>query len=119
MHRGQVSVTGRAIPVFWRVHSFETACSWEEVAMWPIVLVVAVSTAALTAIYGVYHLIVGIRKHGWLYTRNRPSRTSALGSFVAIQQMIEPQVQHVIKVKERQDRRARHDDDKGDPSDPE
>jgi hypothetical protein len=71
--------------------------------MWPII---ALGTAALTAIYGLYHVIVGIRKHGWLYSRNRTSSSSDLGGFVAFQQMIEPQVQHVIEVKEGQGRRA-------------
>jgi hypothetical protein len=74
----------------------------EKLAMSLILPILAVVTAALTALYGIYHVIVGIKKHGWLYTRNRPSSTSALGNFVALQQMIEPQVQHVIEVKERQ-----------------
>lgn len=66
------------------------------------------------ALYGLHRLALHLESKGLLYYREKKSCSSALGSFVALQQMIEPSSRHVITVDDQMDAA----DEDGDPDHP-
>jgi hypothetical protein len=74
---------------------------------------------SLAAIYGLHRLALWMERRGYLYYRDRRPRSGAAGSFVALQQAIEPRVQHVLRV-ERLNHQAGDDREtgQGDPRGP-
>jgi hypothetical protein len=54
--------------------------------------------ALLPACWLLDRLGLWLEDRGWLYYRKKKSSSSSLSSFVAMQQFIEPAVQHVIQV---------------------
>jgi hypothetical protein len=75
-----------------------------------ILLILAVF-GGLGALYGLHRLALSLEERGYLYYRHKSSKGGAVGGFVAFQRIIEPQVQHVLKIKEE-----KQADDEGDPS---
>ena len=56
--------------------------------------------AGLGALYGLHCLALWLEERGHLYyTHNKP-RSSAMGSFVALERVIEPRAEHVMIVHE-------------------
>jgi hypothetical protein len=51
-------------------------------------------------LYALHRLALWLEERGHLYYVNKKPKSSAIGSFVALQRAIEPQVQHVIHVTE-------------------
>jgi hypothetical protein len=49
-------------------------------------------------LFAFHRLALWLEAHGHLYYLNKKPKSSAIGSFVALQRAIEPQVQHVIHV---------------------
>jgi hypothetical protein len=49
-------------------------------------------------LYALHRLALHLEKRGHLYYVNKKPGGSAIGSFVALQRALEPQVQHVIRV---------------------
>ena len=61
------------------------------------------SVVVLGAGYGLWRLhrlCLWMEERGWLYYKYKRASSSAAGSFVAVQQMIEPQTRHVIEVQD-------------------
>ncbi len=70
-------------------------------------LVVAGGAAA---VYGFHRLCLWMERRGWIYyLRRKPGGTAAAGSLVALQQAIEPQVRHVLHVKDEKRQHAERD----------
>jgi hypothetical protein len=65
--------------------------------------------ALLAAIYGLYRCGRYFKRHGWLYDRDAPSSGGSV--FLPLQELIEPQIQHVEQVKEQRLKKA--DDESG------
>jgi hypothetical protein len=53
----------------------------------------------LAALYGFHRSCLSLEKHGWLYYKHKKPTSSPASSFVALQQILEPPVQHVLHVK--------------------
>jgi len=64
--------------------------------------------AVSAAIYGLHRLCLYLEERGYLYYKHKRSSSSATGGFVAFQQMLEPQTQHVEQVAEQ---KRHHSDD--------
>jgi hypothetical protein len=55
----------------------------------------------LLALYGLHRLAMWLEARGHLYySRRTPRGGGAMGSFVAIQEVLEPQTRHVIEIRE-------------------
>jgi len=72
---------------------------------------VAVTVGVAAALYGLHRLALWLEARGLLYYRNKKSESGAAGSFVALQQFLEPQVKHVRHVQEQ--KRHRCEDEGG------
>jgi hypothetical protein len=66
-----------------------------QVLLWSLLIV-----GGLAAPYGVHRLCLSWEKRGWLYYKYKKPASNAASSFVALQQFLEPPVQHVLQVKE-------------------
>lgn len=66
--------------------------------------------AVSAGIYGLHRLATWMEDRGWIYYRKHKPTTSAASVFVAMQQCLEPQVEHVRTI---DDERPRPDDDEG------
>jgi hypothetical protein len=55
-------------------------------------------TDGIVAIYGLHRLALRMEDRGWIYYLNKKPRGSAMGSFVALQKVIEPRAEHVLRV---------------------
>jgi hypothetical protein len=75
--------------------------------IWQGALMILATVSAFPALYGLYRLVLVLKRRGWLSWRNQRGGRSAVSSFVAIHQLIEPNVQHVQEVK-LQRRRGEH-----------
>jgi hypothetical protein len=51
-------------------------------------------------LYALHRLALHLEERGHLYYVHRKPKSSGLGSFVALQRALEPQVQHVIRITE-------------------
>ena len=54
----------------------------------------------LTALYGLHRFGLWLEKWGWLFYQHKKPTSNAVGCFVALQQVLEPPIQHVLYVKE-------------------
>ena len=55
---------------------------------------------AAGGLYALHRVALHLEERGHLYYLNKKPKGSAIGSFVALQRALEPQVQHVIRVTE-------------------
>jgi hypothetical protein len=70
------------------------AWHWLE---WP-----ALAIAAVAALFGLDRIGLWLEDRGWLYYRRKRTSSSPMSSWVAMQQIIEPGVRHVVEVKHHQ-----------------
>jgi hypothetical protein len=75
-----------------------------------ILLILAVF-GGLGALYGLHRFALSLEERGYLYYRHRSPKGGSGGGFVGIQRIIEPQVQHVLEIKEE-----KQSDEEGGPS---
>lgn len=72
-----------------------------------------------SGLYALHRLALWLEERGHLYYLNKKPKGSTIGSFVALQRAIEPQVQHVIRIN---DERHLHGEEgasgQGDPDHP-
>ena len=65
--------------------------------VWP-----ALAIAAVAALFGLDRIGLWLQDRGWLYYRRKRTSSSPMSSWVAMQQIIEPGVRHVVEVKHHQ-----------------
>ncbi len=70
-------------------------------AWWTVAMLVVLVGAALWLIDW---MLLGAEARGWLYWRHRKARSSSLGSaMLSVQGLLEPDKQHVVEERQRQD----------------
>ena len=75
-------------------------------AIWALFGWSLLAVACLGALYGLHRLALRLEEGGYIYYLNKKPRGSSMGSFVALQRMIEPQAEHVHIVQEERTRRG-------------
>jgi hypothetical protein len=80
---------------------------------WHIMLWVLAIAGIAGSLYGLHRLCLWLEERGWLYYKHKRASTTAAGCFVALQQALEPQSQHVLYVGEEK----RHHSDEEAPAD--
>src|SRR6516225_3160474 len=70
--------------------------SWHWL-VWP-----ALAIGAVAALFGLDRLGLWLEDRGWLYYRRKKPTSSPMTAFVAMQQVIEPGVTHVVEVRHHQ-----------------
>jgi hypothetical protein len=68
------------------------------VDIWTLLLWSGGIVCGAAGLYALHRLALKLEDSGHLYYINKKPKGSAIGSFVALQRAIEPQVQHVIHV---------------------
>jgi hypothetical protein len=76
-----------------------------HVLLWSLLI-----ACGLAALYGFHRLCLGLEKHGWLYYKHKKPTSSPVSSFVALQQILEPPIQHVHQVKQEKRHQAEEDE---------
>ena len=79
-----------------------------------ILLWFAIPAATIVGIFALDRLGLYLERRGLLFYRHKKPSSSAAGCFVAAQKFIEPGMEHVINVKESDEK---HEDESGDPED--
>jgi hypothetical protein len=69
-------------------------------SFWNVVLWCLIPFGGLAALYGLHRLGLWLEKRGLLFYKDKKPSSSAVSCFVALQQVLEPPIQHVIHVKE-------------------
>ena len=67
---------------------------------WSVLFWCGCAVGGAAGLYALHRLALRLEERGHLYYLNKKPKSSAIGSFVAFQRIIEPQVQHVIHVTE-------------------
>jgi hypothetical protein len=67
---------------------------WDAV-LWGLTIV-----SCLAAFYGLHRLGLLLEQRGWLFYKHRKPSSSTVSCFVALQQALEPPIQHVLQVME-------------------
>jgi hypothetical protein len=65
---------------------------------WITLVWIMLALDGIVAIYGLHRLALWMERRGWIYYLNKKPRGSAMGSFVALQKVIEPRAEHVLHV---------------------
>ena len=78
---------------------------------WRITLGIIVVAAIPAALYGLHRLALRLEERGYLYYLKTKPRGGGGNAFVPIQELIEPQVEHVLHVRDE----IREDDEDGAP----
>ncbi|HWY87278.1 MAG TPA: hypothetical protein VNX28_11165 [Gemmataceae bacterium] len=73
---------------------------------WNAVLWCLIGISGLAALYGLHRLGLWLEKRGWLFYKHKKPSSSAAGCFVALQQVLEPPIQHVLHVNEQKRQQA-------------
>jgi hypothetical protein len=68
------------------------------VETWDILFWSGCAAGAAGALYALHRLALRLEDRGHLYYLNKKPKGGGAGCFVAVQQMIQPQIQHVIHV---------------------
>jgi hypothetical protein len=76
-----------------------------QVLLWSLLIV-----GGLAALYGFHRLCLWLERRGWLYCKHKKPTTSPASSFVALQQVLEPPVQHFLHVKEEKRHHGEEDE---------
>ncbi len=67
----------------------------------PDVLLMGVILGVLGLVgYGLHRVGLWLEARGWIFYRKHQSSSTAAGSMLALQQIVEPSVRHVIEMKE-------------------
>jgi len=82
---------------------------------WHSFLWILIVFGASAALYQLHRLGLWLDERGWLYYKYKKSSRSAGGCFIALEQVLEPPIQHVLHVKEEkryqaEEERTDHDD---------
>jgi hypothetical protein len=67
--------------------------------LWALIIVIG-----LAALYGLHRLALWLEDRGWLFYKHKKPSSSAVSCFVALQQALEPPIQHVLYVTEQKRR---------------
>jgi hypothetical protein len=70
------------------------------VATWTILFSIGCTVSTAAGLYTLHRLALHLEERGHLYYLNKKPKGGAIGSFVALQRALEPQIQHVIHVTE-------------------
>jgi hypothetical protein len=62
--------------------------------------------SGLAALYGLHRLGLWLEKRGWLFYKHKKPSSSAVSCFVALQQVLERPIQHVLHVKDEKRHQA-------------
>ena len=73
--------------------------SFWAVAVWSLII-----ASGVAALYGLHRLALWLEEHGWLFYKHKKPSSSAVSCFVALQQALEPPIQHVLHVNEEKRR---------------
>ena len=65
---------------------------------WTVLGWILLTAGGIAALYGLHRIALRMEERGWIYYLNKKPRGSALGSFVAIQKVVEPRAEHVLHV---------------------
>jgi hypothetical protein len=65
---------------------------------WNALVWIMLALDGLVALYGLHRLALWMERRGWIYYLNKKPRGSAMGSFVALQKVVEPRAEHVLHV---------------------
>ena len=68
---------------------------------WNAVLWCLIGISGLAALYGLHCLGLWLEKRGWLFYKHKKPSSTGISCFVALQQVLEPPIQHVLHVKEQ------------------
>jgi len=69
-------------------------------SFWDVVLWCLIIISGLAALYGLHRLCLWLERRGWLFYKHKKPSSSEASCFVALQQVLEPPIQHVLHVKE-------------------
>jgi len=75
-------------------------------SFWNAVLWCLIPIGIFTALFGLHCLGLWLEKQGWLFYKHKKPTSSAASCFVALQQVLEPPIQHVLHVKEEKRNQA-------------
>ncbi len=67
---------------------------------WTVLYWIGCIVGAAGGLYALHRFALHLEERGHLYYLNKKPKSSTIGSFVALQRALEPQVQHVIRVTE-------------------
>jgi hypothetical protein len=70
-------------------------------SFWNAVLCGLIVVSGLAALYGLHRFGLWLEERGWLFYKHKKPTSSAASCFVALQQVLEPPIQHVLHVKEQ------------------
>jgi hypothetical protein len=73
---------------------------------WTLLKWCLLAVGAMGALYGLHRLALRLEERGYIYYLHKKSGGSAVGSFVALQRVLEPTAEHVQIVREERTRRA-------------
>ena len=65
---------------------------------WPVLFWALAAAGGLGVLYALHRLALWMEERGYLYYLHKKPSSSAASCFVALQQIIEPKVEHVIHV---------------------
>ncbi len=65
---------------------------------WTVLCWICCIVGGAGGLYALHRLALHLEERGHLYYVNKKPGSSAIGSFVALQRALEPQIQHVIRV---------------------
>ena len=80
-------------------------------SFWNTVLWGLIIISIVAALYRFHRLGLWLEKRGWLFYKHRKPTSGAASCFVALQQVLEPPIKHVLHVKEQK----RHYNEEGVP----
>jgi hypothetical protein len=70
-------------------------------SFWNVVLCGLIVVSGLATLYGLHRLGLWLEGRGWLFYKHKKPTSGAASCFVALQQVLEPPIQHVLHVKEQ------------------
>jgi hypothetical protein len=75
--------------------------TFSDIVIWGPIIV-----GGLAALFGLHRLALWLEKRGWLFYKHKKPSSSAASCFVALQQVLEPPIQHVLHVKDEKRHQA-------------
>ena len=69
--------------------------------LWRVLLWSVVTFGMVAALYGLHRFCLWLENRGWLYYKHKKPGSSQGSCLLALQQALEPQVQHVLQLKEQ------------------
>jgi hypothetical protein len=75
--------------------------TFSDIVIWGLIIV-----GGLAALYGLHRLGLWLEKRGWLFYKHKKPSSSAASCFVALQQVLEPPIKHVLHVNDEKRHQA-------------